>query len=396
MRKLNVLQDTFLKKDGTASIYIVVSIRGKKTKFNTGVSVPPNSFNTEDKRVKGKSQRAKDLNLIIDDTISKINDIFVRYRLQHKELTPDLLRQEYKNPSLYIDFYKFLKEAIHERKGEIANSTINQHLVLLHKLKEFKKTLAFSEINVDLLKKFQRYLKNSLGNDINTIYNNMNRFRTYMNIAKGKDLITKNPFDDYSLTKAATDRIYLTEKELNILQTRYEDNTLKESLHKVLRHFLFMCYTGVRISDFRQLKKEDVISDILVFVMQKSKRHKKTQVKIPLCRFAKQLIIDEDSKNCQLFNPISDQKMNERIKDVMKLCNIRKEATNHSGRHTFATIFLEKTNDLLALQKLLGHSKIEDTMKYAHITDKSIYNQMAKFDNMLFNKKEPVGSNIKI
>ena len=41
----------------------------------------------------------------------------------------------------------------------------------------------------------------------------------------------------------------------------------------------------------------------------------------------------------------------------------------HDPRHTAATQLLRATGNLRLVQKLLGHAKIETTMKYAHVTD---------------------------
>jgi integrase/recombinase XerD len=37
-------------------------------------------------------------------------------------------------------------------------------------------------------------------------------------------------------------------------------------------------------------------------------------------------------------------------------------------RHCYATHWLEAGGDLLVLQKLLGHAKLEDTVKYLHLS----------------------------
>lgn len=62
---------------------------------------------------------------------------------------------------------------------------------------------------------------------------------------------------------------------------------------------------------------------------------------------------------------------------------VGKALTNHSGRHTFATLFIQKTSDVATLQRLLGHTRIEDTMVYVHITDFNLKNQMNNFDKGL-------------
>ena len=76
--------------------------------------------------------------------------------------------------------------------------------------------------------------------------------------------------------------------------------------------------------------------------------------------------------------------MNDYIKEIAKVAEVYKPLTNHSARHTFATVWLEKTHDLAALQQLLGHSKITDTMKYVHITEKMLKSQMQLFEQTVF------------
>jgi site-specific recombinase XerD len=41
----------------------------------------------------------------------------------------------------------------------------------------------------------------------------------------------------------------------------------------------------------------------------------------------------------------------------------------HVLRHTFASCFIMATNDILSLQKILGHSDLKMTMRYAHLAE---------------------------
>jgi integrase/recombinase XerD len=95
------------------------------------------------------------------------------------------------------------------------------------------------------------------------------------------------------------------------------------------------------------------------------------------------LINDENKKTGPLFEPISEQRMNAHLKDLAKMVGINKPLSNHSGRHTFATIFLQKTHDVATLQKLLGHSRIDETMVYVHINESDLILQMQNFQNSL-------------
>lgn len=61
----------------------------------------------------------------------------------------------------------------------------------------------------------------------------------------------------------------------------------------------------------------------------------------------------------------------------------------HDLRHTFATWFYRATRDVVALQKILGHSKIEMTMRYVHETFEDMQAAVEKFE-ALYAGKNPV------
>lgn len=52
----------------------------------------------------------------------------------------------------------------------------------------------------------------------------------------------------------------------------------------------------------------------------------------------------------------------------------------HDMRHTFASHFIMRTNDLPALQRLLGHSSPAMTLRYAHLSRGHLVSEMALFE----------------
>lgn len=372
------------RKNGECAIYLIVHIGYKSLKFNTGVTCNPDDFNEKAMRIKGSSKKIKDDNLIIEKCLAQLNDIMVRYRLQNIELTPELLKNEWKNPSRRIDFFVFFDEVFNERKKDLRPQSRKNQLSDINKLKKFKNPLAFSEINTDFLEKYRRWLKTDMNNDINTVFSAFKTLKTYTNIAIKKGVISENPFANFRAKKAKPERVFLTNTEFSKMWELYRENTLAPPKQRDLRHFLFMCFTGCRISDFKRVTRFNVSDSMLVFIPEKTSGIKKEIVKIPLSKYAQELIVDENSPDDLLFHPISEQKLNESMKEIARVAKIIKPITNHSARHTFATLWLEKTNDLAALQKLLGHSDIADTMIYVHITEKMLKNQMSNFDKSIF------------
>lgn len=67
------------------------------------------------------------------------------------------------------------------------------------------------------------------------------------------------------------------------------------------------------------------------------------------------------------------------IKNSARRAGIQKRVTPHTLRHSFATNFLQNNGNLRYCQEMLGHSSIETTMKYSHVTNTELEKQYKKF-----------------
>jgi integrase len=73
----------------------------------------------------------------------------------------------------------------------------------------------------------------------------------------------------------------------------------------------------------------------------------------------------------------ANQKMNGYLKEVADLSGINKNLTTHCARHTFGTtVTLANKISMESVSKMLGHSSLAMTKKYARILDTSIGQEM--------------------
>ena len=88
-----------------------------------------------------------------------------------------------------------------------------------------------------------------------------------------------------------------------------------------------------------------------------------------------------------LFIIISNQKINDYLKEIATICNINKNLTFHVARHSCATsVLIANGVPIETVSKILGHTNIRTTQIYARITDVKVSKDLEMLANIL-NKK---------
>ena len=383
MKLYTILGDK--KKKGNCTVFIQLWLNCERVLISTKIDCDPLQFDATKGHIKGKSKEVNDNNLMIEQVRSRVNAILVKYRLQNKEITAKIFKSEYSHPSLDIDFLEWMESEIKAKKNEVGTRRIIKYHTILNKIREYRPNLRFSEIDHFWIEAFRGWLKSVKKNDINTVSGNLAVLKSFCRRAVKKNLLMVDPFTDIRIGRGSVDRVFCTETELKRLWEVYQNVSFtgEEHLYTVLRHFLFMSFTGLRISDFSALNFDSMVNNTIFFYPVKTRAQKKQIVKIPLNSKALQLIADEGNKEGLIFKPASEQRMNVNLKVLAKMVGINKPLTNHSGRHTFATLFIQKTSDVATLQRLLGHTRIDETMVYVHISETNLHEQMKRFDDEL-------------
>jgi integrase/recombinase XerD len=377
------MKTDYVRKDGTCQLFAQVSLKGRIVKLPIDVSIEPVFWDQDNELVKDIHPQAEDLNLMTDQVRARIFEIRKRYALQNKDLFPEQLKNEYKLWSVNDgDFIVWAKKMIERRRGEIFASTQKQHRSIINKLETFRKTIAFGELTPELLIQFQAFMRSKYKNNLTTIASGMRVIKTYVKLAIRHELIVVNPFDHVKVRKGKPTIVYLNEQERDAMMAMFQNEFTSSKHKRVLHYFLFACYTGLRISDIKRLRWEYIVNDTIYIQAFKTRRTTGETVIIPLGAKARWLLskIEHRPRNPYVFDVISEQKTNAYLKEIAEILGIQKSIHFHLGRHTFATLFYEKTNDLATLQKLLGHADIESTMIYAHVSDNLRRDQMKMFD----------------
>ena len=80
---------------------------------------------------------------------------------------------------------------------------------------------------------------------------------------------------------------------------------------------------------------------------------------------------------------VAVQVYNRNLKKIAEATGLSKRLTSHVGRHTFATWALHEGVALERVSKMLGHSRITQTQRYAKVLAEDVYSE---FDNRLLTK----------
>jgi integrase/recombinase XerD len=137
---------------------------------------------------------------------------------------------------------------------------------------------------------------------------------------------------------------------------------------------------GLRLSEGLQLKVQDIDSSRMLLWVRNGKGGKDRCAPLPervlelLREYWKlrhpRLYLFTNPKNRDPFSTTTLQKT---FKIALIQSQIRKEASIHTLRHSYATHLLERGINLRVIQELLGHQSPQTTARYTHLTDKGFH-----------------------
>lgn len=202
-----------------------------------------------------------------------------------------------------------------------------------------------------------------------------------------KEIIDQNPFSKLQIRfrepiiLPKTIPLHTIETLLNTLYNQYynaSSNYKKKNSLRDIAVIELLFATGIRISELCTIPYQNIDLQNNVIVI-KGKGAKERLIHIcddhvitALDKYHSEY--DNEIHSCGYFfvnsigNRLSDQSVREMINKYCHIADIQQHITPHMFRHSFATLLLEEDVDLRYIQTMLGHSSINVTEIYTHVT----------------------------
>ena len=387
------IRDCRIKKDGSVTIEVKITINGKRSFFSTGKNITAENWDKVKQIAKGKSEESQNINNFLKALKNRLYEKEVELMERGYIVTAELLKDSYFNKVDSLKEKTLLEVFIEHNEDQAKNvgngvaktthwiSVYTLRLVKEYMLQKYERNdIYLRELNLNFIQSFHTFLKIDKGMKQNSATKYLKQLKKIINIAVANSYMTFNPFATYKIEREPVEIDFLDEEELRRI---INFDTPIPRLEKAKDMFLFGCFTGLSYIDIKTLAPEHFEKDGAGRIWIK-KRREKTGIlaRIPLLPIAK-LILDKYKGNERLL-PIQDPAdINKYLKDIAILCNINKRICFHTSRHTFAsTVTLANNISIEVVSKMLGHTNTRMTSHYAKLIDESIGSQMDKLTDL--------------
>ena len=381
------------EKNGIVPIMGRVTINGSVAQFSCKQTIPKALWDAKGNRAKGKSAEARDINLALDNIKAQIIKHYQRISDREAYVTAEMVRNAYQGigseyETLLGAFDKdnatFQKRVGTDRvKGTyLARVRARNHVAAFIKANYKRSDLSMLELTPDFIKEFAVFLSTDRGLQNGSIWTNCMWLKGVVMRAHFNGLIPRNPFAQFHISPNIKEREYLTEDELKTLMTHEFADSKLSYIRDI---FVFASFTALSFVDIKELTTDDIV-EINGEKWILSKRHKtKVNFQVKLLDIPLQIIkrYERFQEDKLVFPNLNYWNICKPLKKMIKECGISKDISFHCTRHGFATLALSKGVPIESVSRVLGHTNITTTQKYAKITTEKIDKDLTMFGNRL-------------
>ncbi len=258
-------------KDAFSTIYLRVTIRGKRAAVSVNRKISTEIWNSSAGRANGNSQSAKNLNRFL----SKVeNDLYAAHQkllergrpFTPQDLINTLLGKDRENESqdkMLLEIFEEHNNRVNRLIGkDFAAGTAERYRTAKKHVENYiKKEFKASDIPVrDVDHRFisglEYYLKTERNCAHNSAIKYIINFKKIIRIAYANEWISRDPFLNWKGKLKVVDREFLTKEELQVI---IEKKIKNERLCLVKDIFIFCCFTGLAYADVKKLSAKEVV-----------------------------------------------------------------------------------------------------------------------------------------
>ncbi|RGN85455.1 site-specific integrase [Segatella copri] len=344
------------------SVELCFCAKRQRKYFSTGVKVTTTQWSDASKMVI-KRKDADELNEIIQAYRTRANEIISK---MVKECCCDLnvIISQMNGEDEGNSFIEYCERRRNERK--VCEHTKKRYDVFIKFLKTWGKIKSFQDCNVSKVRAMDEYLHRQDKAQC-TIYDYHKYLKLFINDAMIDGLIEQNPYKFLPFHIGKGEKQYVdcvTEEQFAAIKK------LKLSTPHILHArdlFLFQCYTGLAYSDLASFNYGNC-EEIGGKMFYHAKRTKTdTDFVFQLLKPALEILQKYDFK----LPRITNQKYNDYLKAIGQMVGVDRLHT-HMGRATAATLFLSKGMPINIVARVLGHTTLRQTTRYARTLNKDV------------------------
>ena len=394
-------------------IFLLFSFGNCRLKYSTGEKINPKYWNPKKQRVKETAQFSEypEFNARLNNIEAAIRNAYRKLLNDGQAPEPETLKKEL-NFTLRPNrgttdngFWPFIENFISSSKHTRKLSTVQVYEATAKVLKDYcvekRLRLDFDVITLDFYNSFIAYLSKDRNLANNTIGKYIKTLITFLNEATERGINKNLEYKSRKFKRLIeeVDHVYLNHHELAIMEIL--DLSEKPYLEKTRDLFLVGCYTGLRYSDFTQVKPSNItMHDGQRFIEIRTVKTNE-KVVIPVKPVVEGII---QKYGNDLPRIISNQKMNEYLKIICKMAGINSLVeikrtsgnrvtsetlpkwqliTTHTARRSFATNAYKMKVPAIAIMKITGHRTEAAFLKYIKVNKEE--NAIILSDHPFFN-----------
>ncbi len=307
-------------------------------------------------------------------TPEEINKYIARFKKPYSNAPT--LREDYKHPIIIA-----LTQNMQVRN--YSYKTITNYRSQLIKMIHYFNPNELKDISTAQFESYLAYLVNKRkmsGSSLNVVINAIKYFRENMLGYQNKTL--------FSVPK-----ILQAQQLPEVLSIEEVEKILQKTTNQKYKTIFSLIYsTGIRLSEASNLKICHIKSkDKTIFIKNgKGKKDRYVLLSDKILDLLREYYKVYKPKEYLFENefdyePVSNRTIQDVFSGVVKNCKIKKKATIHTLRHSFATHLLEAGVDIRYIQELLGHADIKTTMRYTHVKSEALKRVTSPFDKLNIN-----------